>query len=288
MGNLVYTAFELIAKTSTDLSDDVEKALGWAYNEENQPSARNIIEKILENVELARVQKSPICQDTGLANFFVKCPASADPEELKNDLTEGVRLATKEGLLRPNAVHPLSGKNSGDNTGICLPYFDFQRNSQDETVIELLLKGGGSENVGAQYRLPDIQLKAGRDIKGVEKCILDAVHKAQGFGCSPGIAGICIGGDRSVSYARAKKQLLRKLDDKNPDDSLRELEDRLFIKLNNLGIGPMGFGGKVTVLGVKITSAHRHPASFFLSMSYCCWADRRRKAIIKNDSYVIE
>jgi fumarate hydratase class I len=143
-----------------------------------------------------------------------------------------------------------------------------------------MLKGGGCENVGAQYSLPDSALGAGRDLAGVRKVVLDSVHKAQGKGCAPGILGVAIGGDRGSSYYASKEVLFRKLDDTNPDPELADMEGRLTEESNQLGIGPMGFGGKTTVLGSKITGLHRLPASYFVSVSYMCWAYRRRRMIV--------
>jgi fumarate hydratase class I len=142
--------------------------------------------------------------------------------------------------------------------------------------MRLMLKGGGCENVGAQYSLPNTKLGADRNLAGIKKVILDAVYQAQGQGCAPGILGIGIGGDRETSYMISKKQFFRKLDDKNPNPDLAALEEEILEKANQLGIGPMGFGGKTTLLGVKADWAHRLPASFFVSVSYMCWAERRR------------
>ncbi|MDI6814385.1 MAG: fumarate hydratase, partial [Desulfitobacteriaceae bacterium] len=141
------------------------------------------------------------------------------------------------------------------------------------------LKGGGCENVGAQYSLPYNALKAGRDLEGVRKVVLDAVHQAQGQGCAPGILGVAIGGDRGSSYYASKEVLFRHLDDENENPELAQLEKRLTEEANQLGIGPMGFGGKTTVLGTKITALNRLPASFFVTVSYMCWAYRRRRMV---------
>lgn len=140
-----------------------------------------------------------------------------------------------------------------------------------------MLKGGGCENVSTQYKLPDMSLAAGRDLDGVRKTALDAITKAQGKGCAPGTLGIAIGGDRGSSFAASKEVLLRKLDDKNPDTTLSELEEKITSQANELDIGPMGFRGKTTVLGTKIKNLHRLPASYFVSISYMCWAFRRRQ-----------
>ena len=145
-----------------------------------------------------------------------------------------------------------------------------------------MLKGGGCENVGAQYSLPNSALGAGRDLAGVRKVVLDAVHKAQGQGCAPGILGVAIGGDRGSAYYASKETLFRSMDETNPEPELAALEERLTDEANQLGIGPMGFGGKTTVLGTKITSLNRLPASYFVTISYMCWAYRRRKMILQN------
>lgn len=284
MAELADWGLELIRRSSTDISADVEASLRAARDrEEDGSTARSTFEVILENVEIARKGGTPICQDTGLPAFYVHLPKDGDPDATRDGLIQAVKRATAEGLLRPNAVDPVSGKNSGNNEGLGLPYISIEFHDGDETVIDIMQKGGGSENVSAQYRLPDTDLHAGRDLEGVRKCILDAVTTAQGFGCAPGTIGVCVGGDRGCSYLGAKKQLLRRMDDVNPDPELAALEDRLHGELNELGIGPMGFGGKTTVLGVKIGVLHRHPASFFVSMSYCCWANRRRRLTIRGD-----
>ncbi len=118
---------------------------------------------------------------------------------------------------------------------------------------------------------------AGRDLAGVRKVVLDAVHQAQGYGCAPGILGVAIGGDRGSSYLASKETLFRKMDEPSPNPELAALEERLTGEANQLGIGPMGFGGKTTVLGTKITSLNRLPASYFVTVSYMCWAYRRRR-----------
>jgi fumarate hydratase class I len=139
----------------------------------------------------------------------------------------------------------------------------------------MILKGGGSENVGAQYKLPDGRLKAGRDLDGVRRAVLDAVVEAQGKGCAPGVLGVCIGGDRVSAFEASKRQLLRPLTDRNPIPELAELEERLLREANGLGVGPMGFGGSTTLLAVKIGVLDRLPACYFVTVTYMCWADRK-------------
>ena len=286
MRDLTDDFLELIRRTSTDLPPDVEKALVAARQGEAPGSAsRGAFDSILENVALARSDSSPICQDTGTPIFTVRHPAGWSARELRQQIRKAVALATARAYLRPNAVDSLSGKNSGDNLGDnAFPTIHFEEVEGETLTVDLMLKGGGCENVGAQYSLPHAALGAGRDLEGVRRVALDAVHQAQGQGCAPGVLGIAVGGDRGSSYLASKEALLRPLDDLNPDPALADLEARLVREANELGIGPMGFGGRTTVLGVKAGSLHRLPASFFVSVSYMCWAHRRRRMIVAGDT----
>lgn len=282
MQDLTDKILELIRLTSTDLPSDVEKALRRAVEQEQPGSAaRGALETIIQNVELSRRNATPICQDTGTPIFYVYHPEGWSTRKLRQQIENAVVQATQKAYLRPNSVDSLSGKNSGNNLGgSYFPTVHFEEVEGDALTIELMLKGGGCENCGAQYSLPDSSLGAGRDLAGVRKVVLDAVHKAQGQGCAPGILGVAIGGDRGSGYYASKEVLYRSLDDTNPDPQLAELEQRLTEEANTLGIGPMGFGGKTTVLGTKITHLNRLPASFFVSVSYMCWAYRRRKMTV--------
>ncbi len=273
---------ELIRLTSTSLPEDVTAALEDALRKEDNSTAASIFETILKNVEMAREGSSPICQDTGTPLFYVTHPAAESTRQLGDDIRGAIREATLLTYLRPNAVDPISGKNSGDNIGRGLPHIEFTEGVDDELRVTLLLKGGGSENVGTQYRLPDGSLKAGRDLEGVRKCVIDAAYQAQGKGCAPGILGVCIGSDRGTGYYQSKRELLRPLDDKNENPSLARLEESILEEINQLGIGPMGLGGKTTILGLNIGALHRLPACYFVTVSYFCWAARRHTATFKD------
>lgn len=290
MRDLTEEILELIRFTSTNLPEDVEKALREAYaREEPGSAAHGALETILANVEMTRRNSTPICQDTGTPIFFVRYPEGWSPRRLREQIKEAVALATRKNYLRPNAVDSLSGKNTGNNLGDQhFPVIHFEEWDGEELTIELMLKGGGCENVGRQYSLPDNALKAGRDLEGVRRAALDAVWQAQGEGCAPGFLGISIGGDRGTSYIASKEALLRKVDDPNPNPDLAGLEERITREANQLGIGPMGFGGKATVLGTKITATHRLPASFFVTVSYMCWAYRRRKMTVRGEQVTYE
>ncbi|OQX52001.1 MAG: fumarate hydratase [Candidatus Cloacimonas sp. 4484_209] len=274
---------ELLRRASTDLSPDVEDALQQAYDREDDGSpAKAVFRTILQNVKMAREQSTPMCQDTGSLIFYIDLPAGEKESYYIDVIKSAAEEATKKQYLRPNAVNPITGKNSGNNVGINAPYFHFHQWDKDEVRVRLMLKGGGSENVGIQYKLPYAPLKAGRDLAGVRKVVIDGVYKAQGLGCAPGTLGIGIGGDRVTSYALSKEQFFRKLGERHPEKDIAEWELSLKNDLNKLGIGPMGFGGRTTVLDVFVGYQHRHPATFYVAISYMCWAFRRKTMTIKN------
>ena len=273
---LFETILELIRRTSTQLPDDVVKAITAARKNETAGSNADVALDVIGcNIGLAQTNSLPLCQDTGTILFYVHAPVGYDQIEFEETATEAVRKATKVGYLRQNSVDSVTGKNSGDNTGPGSPVFHFHQWREPHVEVKLVLKGGGCENMNAQYSLPHPDL-GGRDLKGVENAILEAILQAQGQGCGPGILGVCIGGDRATGYGFAKEQLLRTMDDGNPDPELAALEQRVVDKANQSGIGPMGFGGQTTLLGCKIGKINRLPASFFVSVAYMCWAFRRR------------
>lgn len=287
--DITSNVLELIRQTSTSLPPDVEaKILEARGKEADGSAAKGAFETILKNVELSRQQSTPICQDTGTPIFYVYYPEGWSTIKLRAQIRNAMVEATKKNYMRPNAVDAIYDKNSGNNLGgEEFPSIHFEEVEGETLTIELMLKGGGCENVGAQYSLPDSRLGAGRDLAGVRKVVLDAVQHAQGQGCAPGILGVAIGGDRGTSYMKSKEVLYEKLGTRNNDEKLASLEERLTNEANTLGIGPMGFGGKTTVLDTKIIGLHRLPASFYVSVSYMCWAYRRRKLVISGDSAII-
>lgn len=281
--DLKESILELIRKAAADLSPDVEKVLAEAYEREDEGSpAKNVFDTIRENVRMAREGSTPICQDTGSLVFYIDFPVGSSEKEYREATEWAAKEATARQYLRPNAVDPVTGKNSGNNIGVNAPYCHFHQWDKDEVRVRLMLKGGGSENVGIQYKLPCPPLKAGRDLKGVRKLIIDAVAQAQGLGCAPGVIGVGIGGGRDSSFALSKEQFFRKIGERSPNKELADLEVSLYKDLNTLSIGPMGFGGKTTVLDVFIASQARHPATYIVSISYTCWAFRRKTMTIKN------
>jgi len=275
---------ELIRRTATDLPKDVEDALKAARNREKKASpAFGALSTILENVDMARTRSTPICQDTGTNVYHIWYGPNWWPPHIEAAIRKATKTASKKGYLRLNVVDSISGSNTGNNLGLRNPQMHFHPWNKKSLQIKLLLKGGGSENVSTQYSLPNAALGAGRDLDGIRRSVLDAVLKAQGRGCAPGVIGIGIGGDRGSSYDEAKMQLLRPLGDRSTLPQLAKLEETLYQELNSLGIGPMGFGGKTTVLGVLAGYAHRIPACFFVSVAYNCWASRRRTLLFSNE-----
>jgi fumarate hydratase, class I len=279
---------ELIRLTSTVLPDDIMSALERAAADPAESfQACGILRTLLENADLACTAPSPICQDTGTLTFWIDAPAGMDPAPLAAGIREAVDESTRRGYLRRNTIETLSGKSIDDNLAPDAPVLHFEPSaSGDEVRIWLLLKGGGCENVSSQYSLPDASLPAGRDLDGVRASVLHAVWRAQGLGCAPGILGVCIGSDRAEGYLHAKRQLLRPLTDAAPEPELSALETRLLTEANSLGIGPMGLGGRTTLLGVKLAARSRIPASYFVTIAYSCWACRRRGLVATRDGAV--
>ena len=287
MNALKDSLVELIRRASAELPDDVNRALVTALeNEKKGTIAASALKIIEQNIELAKRKSQPICQDTGSVIFYVDCPVGFDQIACEEATREAVKEGTAKGFLRQNSVDSLTGKNDGTNLGPGAPAIHFHQHRSAEISVRLVLKGGGCENVGAQYSLPAEKLHANRDLDGCRKAILDAVLQAQGKGCGPGILGVCIGGDRATGYEFSKQQFLRMLDDRNPNPELDALEQDILKTANELGIGPMGFGGKATLLGVKICAANRVPASFFVSVSYMCWAYRRQGVTLAADGKI--
>jgi fumarate hydratase class I len=282
MENLQAHILELIRLTSTSLPDDVESALVSALEKEEEGStAQNVMRSILQNVSIARETSTPICQDTGTPSFYVRYPGSWSTISLRNVIRLAVAQATGKLYLRPNAVNALTGHNSGDNLGgKYFPVIHFEEIAGDTLTINLLLKGGGCENVSRQYTLPDASLNANRDLEGVRRAALDAVFQAQGRGCAPGFLGIAVGGDRGTSALASKEIFLERLDIQHPDPEIAALEERITKEANEMRIGPLGLGGCSTILGTRITGLHRLPASFYVSVSYMCWAFRRHRLSI--------
>ncbi|MBS1126848.1 MAG: fumarate hydratase [Nitrospirae bacterium] len=271
---------ELYKKVATSLPPDVREAMESGCARETEGShALSTLAVQIENMKLARETVRPICQDTGVPTFWLKVPMGLSQIEMKNTIIEATRLATEKVPLRPNAVDILTDMNSGDNTGIGFPVIYMEETRESSLTIDLMLKGAGCENAGQTYKLPVEELHAQRDLNGVRTCVLDTIQKIQGRGCPPYIVGVGIGATKDQVARLAKEQLMRRLNDINKAAELAALETRILQEINELGIGPMGLGGRTTALGVKIGVNHRHPASYFVDVAVSCWATRRGRLI---------
>ena len=278
----------LIVETSTNLPADVRRALKGSMDREKPGTQSDLaLQTIAINVDMAVTNCGPICQDTGMPTFEIKTPVGVNQIVMKKQILDAIVEATKQGKLRPNTVDSLTGKNTGNNLGDGAPILHFEQWEEPDIEVRLILKGGGCENKNIQYsvpcELPDLG-RADRTLDGVRKCLLHAVWQAQGQGCSVGAIGVAIGGDRTSGYSYAKQQLFRELDDINPNPELAKLEAYVMESANKLGIGAMGFGGLATLIGCKIGSYHRLPASFFVTVAYDCWAFRRLGVVIDPSS----
>ena len=274
----------LIIRTSTDLPPDVRAAMKVAVTTETPGTqSAQALSIIAQNIDQAADCEGAICQDTGMPTFEVRTPVGANQIVMKQQIREAVAEATRRGKLRPNSVDSITGENSGSNLGPGTPIVHFEQWERDDIEVKLILKGGGCENMNAQYSLP-VELpglgRADRTLEGVRKCILHAVWQAQGKGCAPGAVGVCVGGDRTSGYVHAKEQLFRTLDDVNGDPRLAQLEASIMGEVNKLGIGTMGFGGRTSLIGCKVGVLNRLPASFFVSVAYDCWAFRRLGVVL--------
>jgi len=275
-------AVNLLRLAVTELPPDVKEALERAYREEESEAGKTQLEAILKNIELAEKTRTPLCQDTGVIIFYAKAGAQAkNLDKIEAALHKATQRATKEIPLRPNAVDPFTQKNSGDNTGRFIPYIHWEIVPGDNLEITAFPKGGGSENVCALG-----MITPGEGVKGLKKFVIDAVIKAGAKPCPPNILGVAVGGGADIVMKMAKAALLRPLNQPNPNPELAKLEKDLYEAANSTGIGPMGLGGKFTVLGVNVEYAHRHPASYPVAVAFQCWAARRATALIHADGRV--
>lgn len=285
---------ELYKKVATSIPGDVEEALKTAYSNETEPLAKESLNIILQNITTARKTSRPICQDTGFPVFYVKVPKGLSHQLIKGMIMDATRIATNKIPLRPNAVDIITEKNTGDNVGDHFPLVYTEETVEQFLAVDLMLKGGGCENLGQTYKLPMVldyeiatpltkggmgEVLAERDFEGVRKCVLDAVFKAQGRGCPPYTIGVAIGGAKDQVTFLSKKQLMRRITDTHSNAAIAELESKILNDINSLGIGTAGLGGRTTAIGVKIAAAHRHPASYFVDISFSCWANRRGRLI---------
>lgn len=266
------TIVEMIRRAETTVPDDVFRALKSCMRRERKKSARLQIELTLKNLDLAREMKVPLCQDTGTFAFFIKWGGKLD-FDINRALKRAVSQATREVPLRASAVEPITRKPFATNVGPLQPSVHFELAENPGVEINLLVKGAGSENFS---RLFMFKPTTGKD--ALYQAVLSTLSEAGGKICPPVTVGLGVGGNAEVAVMLAKKALLRPLGKKNPDRALARLERELENTANALGIGPMGLGGRCTVLGVHIESAACHTASLPVAVAFQCWPARRAKA----------
>ncbi|WP_019178422.1 fumarate hydratase [Methanomassiliicoccus luminyensis] len=269
---------QILREAVTYLPGDVARALAEAERKEPSPIARTQLRTILDNIDAGGRLAVPMCQDTGVHLFFVSGKLNGG---IEGSIRRGVARATAQIPLRPNAVHPLTRQNPGTNVADGLPYVSFHPTDDEFVEITVMPKGAGSENMSALAMLTPSQ-----GLKGVKSFVLDTVIKAGGRPCPPTIVGVGIGGTADLACSLAKKALLRPLDEENRDPGLAALEADLAEALNLTGIGPMGLGGRTTVLGVRIATAYCHTASLPVAVNLQCWAARRATARVHPDGRV--
>ncbi len=265
----------LLRLANTKIPGDIGWALEAAGMWETSPVAYTQIGAIMDNLKKAEHLGKPMCQDTGVPVFYVRGKFDSS---IAGEIAKGVERATREIPLRPNTVDPLTRENDGRNLGSGMPIIHYIPMDVDYTEITVLPKGAGSENM---TRLG--MLNPADGIKGVEDFIVDAVLDAGGRPCPPTIVGVGIGGMSDTCAEMAKEALAIPLDVENPDPVLKEMEERLFVRLNASGLGPMGLGGSTTCLGIRIKKANCHTASLPVAVNIGCWATRRASAKITGD-----
>jgi fumarate hydratase subunit alpha len=281
--NIEEILIEGICQAVTNLPNDVVKALKKAAELE-KGIAKIQMQTILKNIKIASKEGIPLCQDTGILSFYIQAGTKFKYiNDLEKIFNKALKRATKEIPLRPNAVNPFTGENSGDNTGMNIPYINWNIVKGNECRIHILPKGGGSENMSALW-----MLNPGEGFEKTKKLIVEHIINTGGKPCPPTIAGIGIGGGADICMQLAKKALLRKIGEKHKEKKVAKMEKELTDLINKTGVGPMGMGGKTTVLDVHIEYAHRHPASFPVGLVLQCWANRKKTIIFtKNGSIKI-
>ena len=277
--------FDLLKKASTGSPPDVKKALKEAYDGEESDVPKMQLKAILKNIEVAETSSLPLCQDTGVHIFFVKGNLRLIPsfKEFEEAIKRAVMKATEEVPLRPNAVHPITRKNPGNNIGVRMPYINYI--PTDDPWIEIIAfpKGAGSENMSFMKMLTPSQ-----GLKGIKEFVLESVIKSGGKPCTPTVIGVGIGGTADIAMHIAKESLLRPIGQRHPEKDIAELEEELLRAINETGIGPMGLGGKTTVLDVHIEYAYCHTASLPVAVNTQCWTGRRARAKIYEDGRIEE
>ncbi|MDR1819152.1 MAG: fumarate hydratase [Methanobrevibacter sp.] len=263
--NVIYKLFK---EAVISLPKNVVKSIEYALKVEDNELACLNLKAILRNIELAEEKNIPMCQDTGLPIIFVKL-GKVEVENLHDGILSGLRKATKEVPLRPNIVDPITRINTGDNIGIKIPIVDIELIDEDYIEFTVLPKGFGSEN---NNRL--VMALPGIGLDEIKNLVVETVKSAGGKPCPPMIVGVGIGGTSDYALKLSKKAILGEIGVRNSDEVLAKLEEDIISESNKTDIGPMGLGGKTTVLDVKVMKAHTHTAGLPIGICIQCWAHR--------------
>ncbi|NLN50039.1 MAG: fumarate hydratase [Acholeplasmataceae bacterium] len=265
---------EILLEANIDLGKPFIERIKEALEAEKSTLGKSVLSQIIDNSEIAQKRRIPLCQDTGIVVVFVELGYDVRLEDdLYEAINEGVRQAYTEGYLRKSVVsHPLQRINTQDNTP-AIVHVDLVKG--DKIKITVAPKGGGSENMSLVKMLIPAD-----GVEGIKKLVLDTIFHAEGKPCPPLVVGVGIGGNLEKSAILAKKAILRDIDDSNPDPILAKLEAELLTEINELGVGPMGFGGITTALAVKVLSYPCHIASLPVAINLQCHASRHKSVII--------
>ena len=275
------TISELLKRAVTLLPIDFELALENAYENETSEIERTQLKAILDNERLAKESMIPMCQDTGIfaIYFGIGTNATVDLGAIGQAVNEGVAAATKLVPLRPNAVHPITRKNPGTNVGVNMPSISYDILPGKKFIkITVFPKGAGSENMSTFKMLTPSQ-----GVIGVKNFVLEGIAKNAKNACPPGVVGIVLGGTADLSMSLAKRALLRPIGSRHKEPEMASLEEELLKAINALGVGPMGLGGKTTMLDVHVEYGYTHTASLPVAINIQCWAGRQATARIYED-----
>lgn len=264
----------------THVPSDVKEALQRAYAEEENEIGKSVLETILKNIEVAEKNNMLVCQDTGTPVFYVQVGENVDVnyKRLYESIKRGVSSSTLKYSLRPNMLEPLTRRQKGDNVGKCIPvvHLDYLDDLKDSIKIVCVPKGSGSENQSFLR-----MLSPSEGVRGVINFVLESVVAGAGKACAPVIVGVGVGGTfEECAWLAKKAATIRKLNEPNPDAKLRALEEKLLEAVNELGIGPMGLGGRFTALAVNIETADTHISQLPVAVNLQCWKGQRSEAVI--------
>ena len=271
--NFIWSIADLLRKAEIELPDNVESALRKAETAEESQVAKSQLQAILKNLEIAKKHGVPMCQDTGIMIFFAELGTEFQPGfDLEAALREAVILATAEVPLRPNAVDPLTRKNSEDNTGVGIPDVHWKLVPGNQLKITAAPKGAGSENMSA------LRMFNPTETGNIRNFVLETIVNAGGMSCPPLTIGVGIGGSSDAAARLAKEALLEPL-----DAPMNRLEIEILETVNSLGIGCMGLGGSTTALAVHVKTAYCHTASLPVAVNIQCWANRHASIVFGGD-----